>query len=123
MTTRFRTERCTAHGIAIGLCESALCKAPASTPVAGLLVRKLKKLKCNTCKRSGADVQRLGEFHRGTSAHPGYQTAWCPGCWENHLARKKAAELRAAQGHVPRPRSADRMARILRQQQESETND
>lgn len=114
MTTRFRTTRC-AHGLAIGLCPDRACKAPAAEPVPGLLVPKLKQLKCNYCKRSGADVKRLGVFHGATASHPGYQSAWHPGCWEDHLARKAVVDARIARGHVPRMRSAAEKARALGQ--------
>ncbi len=119
MTTsrsRFRVERCAAHGIAVGLCESPGCKGSDKARGTGRqLVGKLKPPRCHFCKRERGDAIKRGEFYGAKGSHGGYQSSWCDDCWARKEAREK--EAAAAPPRVShRNRAAEKEAYLKRQE-------
>lgn len=94
MASRFRIERCAAHGIAVGLCEVASCKgAERAKKVDRQLIEKIEPPRCSRCKQTRGDATHRGPFHGAKGNHPGYQERYCDSCWELKLAREQAAAV------------------------------
>ncbi len=90
--SRFRVERCAAHGIAIGMCTIGTCRdATKAKGVGRQLAGVIKPPRCSSCKQERGDAIKRGEFFGAKGSHPGWQRSWCDACWENKLARDKAA--------------------------------
>jgi hypothetical protein len=123
MSSRYRVERCAAHGIAVGLCESPQCKG--STEARGVgrqLVSKLKPPRCHSCEVERGDAIKRGKFYGAKGDHPGYQSYWCDDCWENKLKRDLAASTTPARASF-RDRKAEQASRARRQDSDSVSYD
>lgn len=118
--SRFRAERCAAHGIAVGLCTVATCKGAIEAKKVGRqLVEKLKPLRCHHCRRERGDAARRGEFYGATATRRGVQRPWCDECWGGRLARDKAAAVQKSQAELNR--AAQRRGSQLRNRQVEST--
>ena len=99
--SRFRVERCEAHGIAVGLCTVGTCKGASEARKKGRqLVAKLKPMRCVNCHQSRGDAVPRGKFHGVTPTHPGYQSHICDDCWGNREAREEEAARLAAHAQL-----------------------
>jgi|SRR6478735_3818170 len=82
---RYRVERCAAHGIAIGMCESPGCKGAEAVRAKTVGPTIIRPLKCSGCKQTKGDVVARGE----PRASSGYAGNYCESCWED---RERAIE-------------------------------
>ncbi len=105
-TSRFRIERCAAHGIAVGLCENSLCKGSAAAKsTSRQLIERIEPPRCRRCKQVRGDAVPRGPFHGAKGNHPGYQERFCDGCWE---AKEKRDREAAPAGVSYRDRRGDK---------------
>lgn len=90
--SRFRTQRCARHGLAMGLCEDRTCPGWNSARVDKAAVPRVESPRCQGCgqRRGDAiprDLPTLSKDQRGRR--------FCEGCLVIRQVRAEAREVRA----------------------------